>query len=339
MKANKLFKKLALSGVALGAAAVTLTATTFAWYTSNTSVEIEKLSGATEATAGSSDIYVAVPTAYANGGGIGQAVDTWGGFTNKVTPILATLDDANKTRSLKPVSYDGATSYKTLAGATASGENTGLDTPTYGTATSNDVYEYAIAFRTGTASDAATPLYFKEFNLTSAKATGAVDMVALASGGSTGIAGNGKYWADLLKALKVTTEGTGGVVTYSVSSEAADTTSAVYDLQALVDSTHTDVNIADNGANAVGYVNQVLSYALSKPQSYAGDGTAITKGAASQTDALAFTEIPTTGYVQVRFIFWLDGWDEYCYDVMRQQTFEFSFKATTAITEAVIHTA
>lgn len=355
MKANKLFKKLALSGVALGAAAVTLTATTFAWYTSNTSVEIQSISGMTEATAGSSDLYVARANTYANGTEIGRAVSQWGDFAAKVEPVLTGTKDSasNYENTLKPVSLNDDAGYQLLTGATTSTANGPLDTPVYANAVANNVYEYALCFRTGTASTEATPLYFSAFDFTTKKANAAVDMVAMASGQNTGISQPGVYWADLIKAMRLTVVTTEASVSENaqthqseivVSSDSTKTSQVVYDLQDLVAAgdAHADKNIAEGGADAVGYLNKVLGYAFADPYkaqtvTYKGAGTKVTKGTAASEHAIAFTSIPTTGYVQVRFILWLDGWDEYCYDVMRQQEFEFSFTASTKATDAVIH--
>lgn len=57
MKKRSLITKLALSGVALAATAATLATSTYAWYTTNTSVEANQISGAT-ADAGEASIFI-----------------------------------------------------------------------------------------------------------------------------------------------------------------------------------------------------------------------------------------------------------------------------------------
>lgn len=325
MKANKLFKKLALSGVALGAAAVTLSATTYAWYTANTTATVEAITGMTEAKADGTDVYVSRAETYTENALTGA---TWGGWGPKVTPICA-----GSSNVLKPVSYvDGATTpnkhaYVPMASATGS-------TVTYGAFAQTNVFSYSLRFHVAT--DEAASLYFKTLTFTPAKITSYSKVVASNFGGNTGIDAKGEYFADLAKALKLT-------VSYqALNGAAADggatTGTATYTTYDLTDfAVNADVNInSTTGADALGYYDSVMGTTLrgNAPTGSDYTGTEVALKKTGGTNPVAFAEVTATGYVEVTFTFWLDGWDSYCYDVMRQQKFDFSFTATVKAAEA-----
>jgi len=320
MKANKLFRKLALSGVALGAAAVTLSATTYAWYTSNTTVTVDQITGMTQAKADGTDVYVSAAQTYNDLAGA-----TWGSWGPEVTPVVA-----GSANVLKPVSYTDGTNkgaYVPMASATGS-------TATYGTFDDTNVFSYALRFHVAT--DEASKLYFKTFNFTTDKSATYSKVVASNFGGTTGIDAKGEYFADLAKALKLTISyqaldgatANGGALTGSA-------TSTTYDLTTFFK--NADVNIAATGANALGYYDSVMGTTLDGHAPAAADytGTEVALKKTGGTTAVDFATVTTTGYVEVTFTFWLDGWDSYCYDVMRQQKFEFDFTATVKENEGI----
>ena len=321
MKANKLFRKLALSGVALGAAAVTLSATTYAWYTANTTVTVDKISGMTEAKATGTDVYVSAAQTYNDNALTGKTWSSWG---PEATPIVA--GSGNK---LKPVSYTDGTNLKAYVPMTSA---TG-STPTYGSFDRNGVFSYALRFHVAT--DEASKLYFKTFTFTPAKSDPYSKVVASNFGGNTGIKAKGEYFADLAKALKLTisyqaldgSTADGGVLTGTA-------TPTTYDLTTFA--ANADVNIADGGPDALGYYDSVMGSSLRGHAPTGADytGTEVVLNTAGTT-AVDFASVTSTGYVEVTFTFWLDGWDSYCYDVMRQQTFDFQFQATVKESEGV----
>lgn len=351
----KLRRKLLAAGFAFGATALTLTTSTFAWYTSNTEATVTSFSGATSATADTNSFYVAAAQTYDADNG--YAAKTFGSYLSKVNPVLTEKDE---THVLVPVAYSGKvttpakdstpestadteTSYVPFldtkhvdADDDAEPAVTEHDEVRYGAYSAKNVYEYVLRFRKANSSNSATPLYFSAFNLTTAKKTGYTDQIALAYGGTTGIESAGAYFADLAKAMKLTikvqnlkADSTAAAVEGFIADGVA--TSTVYDLSSL--GSNNDLNISN--ANAVGYYNTVLNKQISGT---ATSGTAITKGTAGASNALAFASIPASGYVEVTFTFWLDGWDEYCYDIMQQQTFTFDFEASTSDAKSVIHT-
>ena len=350
MKANKLFRKLALSGVALGAAAVTLTATTFAWYTSNTEATVSVINGMSEAKVGGADLYVASAASYTSGTTTPSA---WNGWGPDATPVLSGGNAA--AHVLKPVSYVNAsgTALSFVKMSSTSTPETNTESPNYGKNTVavydafdvNDIYTYSLRFHA--ASTDAVSLYFSEFNFSTEKygATegGYKDIIAANFGGDTGITAKGAYFADLARSLKLTiqyqacdgsgTDGKGGVVTGDVST-------TTYDLSSFATTANESHVSATASAGALQYYNSVMKTALTRPATYAGTEKAVTATASGNT-AFKFAETTSAypEYVEVKFIFWLDGWDEYCYDCMKQQKFSFSFKASMKESEATVYIA
>jgi len=348
MKANKLFRKLALSGVALGAAAVTLTATTFAWYTSNTEADVTQVSAATEAK-GSDSLFIATANDYDTAAN-GYVAKSWDDYLAKATPHLSAGGSA--TYTLKPVysSYDSTAgrSYKAIEEATDSGV-------TYAAEDNTNFLEFAFRIKTADKITTAKNLYFSEFNLVSSATTSgqSITQIALASGEGTGISTKGQqYGAGLLKALKLdittaeVTLGTGdklgeipdaGATTRKAG--ATDEANSVTTLGFEALETVADTNIST--ANAVGYYKKVMGLTtFAAPQAYVA-GTEVNDSGAT---ALSIGEIPVSqqnqefSVVEVRFVLYLDGWDNYCYDIMQGQTVTLSFQLTTDSAKAVIKT-
>ena len=79
----KLRRKLLSAGFALGATALTLTTSTFAWYTSNTEVTAKQVTGKTSAEADTDSIYIAAATSYDTDT---YAVATMGTYGKEATP-------------------------------------------------------------------------------------------------------------------------------------------------------------------------------------------------------------------------------------------------------------
>lgn len=119
MKKRSLITKLALSGVALAATAATLATSTYAWYTTNTSVEANKISGAS---ADSSDASVFIS---ANGGtNWYQKLDGTSNGNDKITingssllPVTVDTDgnwvDQKSASVISPSVYTFTLSFKT----------------------------------------------------------------------------------------------------------------------------------------------------------------------------------------------------------------------------------
>lgn len=359
----KLRRKLLSAGFAIGATALTLTTSTFAWYTENTKVTVGQVSGRTSAEADSSSVYIAAAQTYNYDSTGTKAITpaTWGIYSNEVAPVYTagSMDSSVSTILLKPVSYvDNATGtavYLPLTGAATTTSNTTQKVaPVYGEYSDTNVVEFVLRFRTANAGEA-TKLYWSKFNFANtASATTDYCQIALANDTelkegeeSTGIATASSYGFDIRKALKMTVTATDMSNNLEINTATSATKTFVYDFESLNHPSYTyftDVNAATS-VNAVGYVNNVLGYKLSTPSGYlatTGD-TAYTKklqyatGLTTDTAYSPFT-IPTTGYLQVKFTIWLDGWDEYCYDTCRRQGFTLDMGFTTTATEAIIKT-
>lgn len=338
----KLRRKLLAAGFAFGATALTLTTSTFAWYTANNEVTVNSLTGATSATADSSSIYIAAAQSYASNDTYkatepGALVDVISSYGREVKPVLV---NSGATRVLAPTFYDAtAKTYSTLSGV----ETSDTSKPIYvKDSTASAVYEYVLRFQKPNAT-AATDVYVSKFTLTNSASAADSKQQALAYDTDTtltkkvGIASAGEYNVDLLHALKMTV-----AVTNLTSTGAYDaspsTTVSVYDLDGFADDTK-DVNIT-SAANAVEYYNAVLKTNLAKPEGYLSSATCVTSSAApaESTTSKLFT-IPSTGYVEVRFTFWLDGWDEFCYDVCQKQNFTVEMGFSTAADKSVLKEA
>ena len=286
MKANKLFRKLALSGVALGAAAVTLTATTFAWYTQNNEVKIGEVSGMTSAESDSGSIYVSAASTYNTDT---YVATNWTQPGSSATPTAVTLKEG-KTRVMAPVSYTDAKkngdtgtttaeAYLPLTGSNKSDNSLAAnDQAVYGTYGQENFLQYRLRLRTATAGSV-TPIYLSSFNLTLTNVAetpaeitttaGLPKIVSVASAG--GATENTEMGADLRKALKMTvtqynyiephTEQNDATVDASGYSKTAASTN-VYSFAAYTD---LDDEGLTGSIDALTYYNAVLGTNLTRP--------------------------------------------------------------------------
>lgn len=310
MKALK--RKLFLSVASLAVCAATLVSTTFAWYTSNTEVESAGVTGATNNQADTSSIYIAAAQTYDED----KSVLTVGTYTSQATPVLV-----GNSVTLEPVYYNTLDkTYKkinTVEGSTvayAESEN------------KNDILEYVLRFRTATPGEA-TPVYVSDFNILN-ETEALPTSVALAYGEGTGIDEAGDYAIDLLKAIKMNVTVTDMTDANTLDSSS---TTTVYDVASF--STKASVNCTT--PDAVGYYNTVTGNSIAVPVENYDAGTAITSKDSGGTAKALFT-IPASGYIEVRFVFYLDGWDDACYDVCRQQTMSIGMSFTTSQEEGAI---
>ena len=367
MKANKLFRKLALSGVALGAAAVTLTATTFAWYTSNTEADVTAVTAQTEAKS-SASLFIATASEYDGTGATGykQATD-WNDYLAKATPtVTGSVDGTANAYVLKPVFSNYGTVSTSVSGRAynkiAEVTGTNKDTVTYAAENAGDFMEFVFRVRTSAGIDSSKDLYFSEFNLSAAAtdASVATTQVPLAGGDGTGITSkNAVYGASLLKALKLDVTSADvdldadsaipaeGSTSRKAGASAETDTVTTYGFESLGGS---DTNIGT--ANAVGYYNKVMGTNIAAPTTGYNVGTetflidltaadADTQKSGKTPVKVATIPATTSGddfsVVEIRFVLYLDGWDNYCYDIMQGQKVNFSFQLTTEANSAVLY--
>ena len=335
---KKFGRKLFLSCAALAACATTLVSTTFAWYTSNTEVKAAQIGANTQTTATGDDIYVAAVQTYADGTTTGRAAATTSEYSNAATPVAT----ANSIQ-IAPVYYNPTNdSYESISTVADNG------TVTYtNTNLASNVLEYKLRFQTTKtlAADQKVSIYVSAaaiVNTTAADRT-VSQLTAIKSGSGTGIDAPGLYNINLLKALKMNVYSapvtlTPSTNTYTVGTYSAATT---YALSNFVPSADTGLNVTT--PNAIGYYNAVArsgKTGISAPVANYASGTEIViNDTASDTNALKICDITNTGYVEVRFVFYLDGWDESCYDVCRKQGFTVALSFTSAAGQSILATA
>lgn len=336
---KKFGRKLFLSCAALAACATTLVSTTFAWYTSNTEVALGAQTALSQTNADGDDILVSRALTYATGSGTGRAGATWSEYSNNGTPV------ATDEVILKPVYYNIADkTYKTMESVEnpVSGEVANI---TYSDdSLSANVLEFRLRFKSQKtiASDAQkVSIYVSGITLTNTRESADASKVpADVYGEGTGIKGTGDYNVDILKAIKL-----------NVSSAAVTKTGDTYSTSTFGDvATYgfesfgaEDTNIST--ANAIGYYNKALRTAsgdkpIAAPATNYNVGTETTKlEQASSSNAVKICEIGTSGYTEVIFVFYLDGWDNYCYNACRKQginvSLTFSSSANTSVLQTV----
>ena len=270
-----------------------------------------------------------------------KTTDTEIASNKKYFTQSGTAEPYTYTEVASPVKDDIATYY----------EQTRIeDIVSYADEDTSTFLEFVFRVRTSKPIDEAKPLYFSAFELTSAATDGALTQIALASGTGTGISTKGLYGAQLVKALKLDVTsapvslgansaiGDEGVLTRSTETAATTTTPTTYGFENLA-TAGSDTNITANGANAVGYYNKVMGTNLVTPTSdYATEVAVKTDG---ETNVVVAT-LPETeegkqfSVVEIRFVLYLDGWDNYCYDIMQNQTVNFNFKLTTEASSSVL---
>ncbi len=396
----KLRRKLLAAGFAFGATALTLTTSTFAWYTANNKVELGQVNGATASSASSDSLYVAAATAYvkessASYAAPGASVDTTTTYGTSQSVTYVGNNEANK-RVLAPVAYTAANTYQKLTGATeysgtkyateeaynlasstlytlsgttytaVTSDTTYSSTETYYTKAAKPsypvyetdttgvcVYEFVLRFQKPNATASAN-VYVSKFDLTNTATSATSAQQALTYDATTastvGIGEGGLYNVDMLHALKMTVAATPMLSTGAVDTTAT-TTRKVYDLDGFADTSKDSTNMATT-VNALGYYNAVLGTALSTPDNYlvasatASDNTHIdgtacigsTDAATGNSSNSVLFTIPATGFVEVRFTFWLDGWDSFCYDVCQKQNFNLDMAFSTEPAKSVLTT-
>ena len=156
----KLRRKLLSAGLALGASALTLTTSTFAWYTANREVTTGTVSGATTSTVDSSSLYISAAQTYATTSQ-GAAAQNFTAYTTTANPVV----NASSSTELQPVYFDSENyKYKTMSvgndGTTVSYTETSSDS-------AKDVVEYVLRFQVpnNTAANG-TNVYASKFDLT-----------------------------------------------------------------------------------------------------------------------------------------------------------------------------
>lgn len=307
MKKRSLITKLALSGVALAATAATLATSTYAWYTSNTTVTANNVSGAAADT-GDSSIFVSTDAKNWS-----QSVD----LTFDETNTAAVMDAANGSNfasaKLIPVQSVGGV-LKSKDGKANAG--------------TNDVLTFYLYFKTAKTSDDVN-LYFNSIAVKNkdSKLTEVDNLLNGSSKDNVGVdTSKSSYAVDIVKALGMYTTTT--TTEYSTIGNASGSVEEVknkLDLQKNA-TAFDDINVKN--ADALAYYNAVMG------------GTVLTKGEDVDTLTEASFIVGDThtkvavldkdgGVCAVRFDVFLNGWDEYCYDACKGQNFTITLGFTS----------
>lgn len=311
---KKLMRKLVLSCFALGLAVVTLTTTTFAWYTSNTEASTNAVQGNTSS-ASSSDTLLVSATGENN---------TW---SNTCTP------EVNNAVML-PVQYNGSNYTYVLTQKQVDALETAQ------TAGSNDYLKFDVYFKTtkneGTL-NAEIPVYIKSVTISN---TGTLtDFDNLLAGQSIDGAPTGAvYTVDMTRALNM--------VTTSLEGANASDAKNHLDLTGVSTPLASEKGLSD-AVDAIKYYNAVMEDDLSvqaentkatKVTTTDGNYDVINLGSLICTTASSEGVAAVYSILKVSFVIYLDGWDQYCFDACKGQTFSVALSFTTTLDDVTIGT-
>lgn len=302
MKKN--LTKLALSGAALAAVAATLGTSTYAWYTTNPTVNANSLKAGTSDT-GASSIFISKDSG---------TPKTWS------QTVTFGADDFASSK-LVPLSYDEAGKFSSLT--TSTGALSASDT------TTTDVLKTTLYFKSSkVADDNAQSIYIKSISIQNTTTTLptadnlAYDASAAADAKVGGVLKNAAtYSVDFRNALAMAV----------YNADADNGYDAAFTLGNSTYFNGTKNGTITSGADAQGYYDAVMEHAL------ASDA----KAAAGALVKTPIAVCPTNGtdYCTVDFYIYLDGASQWCYDACQGQTFSINLTFTSDVTAAIGTTA
>lgn len=286
----KLKGKLIMSAAALAACAATLTSTTYAWYTANTSVDAKGITGTTADT-GASSIQIAKEK---------EENKKWSSLVN------LELSDITNYNKLTPLQYNNDFTFTDLKGAE-----------------STDGYlSFTLYFRTAKTSKD-VPLYLKTFTATNTatKLTDFDNMVydsGVDLNWDKGMDSNApKYSVDAVRCL--------GLVMDSDSAEDLKSKSYQVTEGTLKTETTTTAN-----ADALKYYNAFIASGSQLSKTGNTKLVDVTEANSTGAKALQVGNLDKDGGVTtITFKVYLDGWDKYCFDACKGQTFNFTVSFTS----------
>ncbi len=339
---KKILRKLTLSAVTLGVAALSVTTSTFAWFTTNGSASASTVSG----TVTSSDSNMLIKTIKAWDGqsytndesttATASGSNVWDGFSKSVTLRPQTGV------SLQPVTWSTESTYVDINGSSQTSSHTGFhkagnDHKFNQEAKDTDVLHYQVVFAitdldsTGSTTKKVTAT-FKDFSDVTANQYLLVNAYADSSG--TAVAGKTiqvslldvlslRVKSKLLSSSDFNTYGITDSTKIVTSSDVLPTTGANYRYK-------EDINSLSDGSsgtltgNAIDYYNNVYGIGsatnkLTKPgntaQGYAESGeTYFSNEGGIDLFSVKGTTNQTTAYVLTDFYFYIDGWDNQCFN-------------------------
>lgn len=298
----KLRKKLIMSCAALAACATTLVSSTFAWYTSNTDVSADGISGTT-ADVGSDLLLISD-----NG-----AVGTW---SNKVTVADATA----VATTMKPVQYAaGADNAVCTLTTWNSGSHEASDTQ----ADATDYIRFDVCLKATDAVD----VYLESFTLTQTKAPAESAILANA-GGLEASSTVTTYTVDARRVLQM--EIHQQVITDDV--EGAES-AALYELEDMV-TAYADSIEGKSNINAHTYYNAVTGASIATDTPHSASLGLVTTGGTNfkVCTTPVGNDAAKQSYVRLTFTIFMNGWDLECFDACQDQGFTVALKFTCETT-------
>ena len=294
MKFTKLTKKLLLSALSLGLAVVTLTTTTFAWYTSSTeagAVGQGETSGTTQ------DSTLEITTAY--DGNINNS--TW---TKNVTVAPSGL--------MTPVAWNG-TSFVDVDNTAAT-----------------DYYQFKLWFKTTkTTYDTDIAVYLKNMVITNTtegeKLPEYNNLLSNMQDRPNTVPAGSTYAIDAVRALDMVVDSNVGKVAYELSNLFTYATSKEKGYASTLDASAYYQLVMGSSPNAA------ASGSLTPLTHDSNELTVTSTGQYVQIGNL-INKAETTSYdvLEVTFTIFLNGWDNYCFDACKGQSFSVSLDFTTA---------
>jgi hypothetical protein len=296
MKKN-LRRKLITSGVALGVAALSVVSTTYAWFTMNTTATVAQFTG--EAAAPSEGLYIG----YEDWNDSNKV--KWGKAINTATIehlIQAKRVDAQDTKLL-PAQLDGSVY-----------ENMG------GTAQPKGLIKFDLFVRVANA-DNQTKVYLKD---TLAATTSSFVLAANAGDTDQGISGaptkaGDSVTVNILEALKLSVtiqQGNTDAGTFTAGAQSATTT-------------HYHAGNNTTGFNATTYYQNVTGETLGTAVQPTYNSNALLDSSLAAQQVEMLSTVTNGAVYKVSFTYWLDGWDNECFDAIAAQTFTSAIEFST----------
>ena len=283
---KSLRRKLIMSAVAVGAAAVGTTASTYAWFVTNSNVE-STVSGTVEDA--TSSLYISE-----NGSNFKTGTVQLGNLTSDLAPLQLTNDGS-----------EGAYSLKNLDGTAAKTENY-ITFDLYFSVQLQGSKAQKILIKT-TAEDKGTATHVAQANVTEAD-------------GYKGINQGDSLWENVLKSLNVqvdvkkanSVEGLKSASAENPIYYALNGTKGTYNGGQYFDTvtgvTHSKGNVKEITTNLT---DTALTDSLKK---------------AENTEGVDFiTGISASGYYKATFTIWMDGWDDAAFDAVASHNFDLGF--------------
>lgn len=313
----KLKGKLIASGVALAALGVTLTSTTYAWYTNNTEVSASGLTASASSSGDSSLLISATGET-----GSWSTVATITATSTNLVPLI--LGDGSNIKTGTETATTAGTLYKW-------GTNNYAGTEASGT----DYVEFSLYFKTlATTSDADVSVYLKSLTVKNTAGTlptaENLENGKILDEGATAGVGTAytAYYKDICKALAFTVAGYNSGSTEANTNYDGKTAYSLAEAQiSTTSTTSSDQNITE-GTNAHNYYQNATGNTLDSSLAPKVELSTLTY--ANGTSALVTLDKTGAASSKVTFRFYLNGADKDCFDVCKGQTFsvEFSFTST-----------